>query len=54
MQIEVRTFHLAKNSWVQGLIESYLKKITPYEKIEFKVVKDEKKLIANHFPESYI
>ena len=43
MQIEVRTFGLGRTSWVNERIQIYLKKIGPFEKIQFKVIKDEKK-----------
>ncbi len=43
MEIEVRTFNLSRNSWTQDLAKRYLKKITPFEKIEFRIIKDEKK-----------
>ena len=43
MQIEVRTFNLGRTSWVNERIESYLLKIKPFEKIKFKIIKDEKK-----------
>ena len=43
MEIEVRTFHLGRTSWANEVIESYLRKIKPFEKIQFKVIKDTKK-----------
>lgn len=42
MEIEVRTFHLSRNSWVNDRAEEYVKKIKPFEKIQFKIIKDEK------------
>jgi len=46
MEIEVRTFNLSRNSWAQSLVEQYLKKIKPFEKISFRLIKDEKKWLA--------
>ncbi len=42
MQIQIRTFHLSKTSWAQEIVEQYVKKIAPFDKIQFKVIKDEK------------
>jgi 23S rRNA (pseudouridine1915-N3)-methyltransferase len=43
MEIEVRTYNLSRNSWAQDVLSDYLKKVTPYEKITFRSLKDEKK-----------
>ncbi len=43
MEIEIRTFNLSRNSWAQELISSYLSKIKPFEKAQFKSIKNEKK-----------
>lgn len=41
MEIEVRTFHLNRNSWVQELKNQYVKKIGYFENFVFKAIKNE-------------
>ena len=45
MEIEVRTTHLRKSSWALERVAQFEKKISRFEKIQFKLIKDEKKLI---------
>ncbi len=43
MEVEFRTAGLSRNSWAQELVDKYLTKIQPFEKVSFKNIKDEKK-----------
>lgn len=54
MEIEVRTFQLSKNSWAMDLVDSYLKKIKPFEKISFKPIKDEKSWLKGIEPSDHV
>ena len=47
MIIEVRTTHLNKKSWASELSLSFIKKISHFEKIEFKIYKDEEKSLSD-------
>lgn len=47
MEIEVRTTHLSKNSWAKTLADDFEKKISHFEKISFKVYKDETKWMTD-------
>jgi 23S rRNA (pseudouridine1915-N3)-methyltransferase len=47
MEIEVRTWQLSRSSWALELLESYRRKISPFEKISLKAIKDEKKWLPN-------
>ena len=45
MELEVRTFQLGRTSWSQDVIEAYVKKISPFEKLSFRILKNEKKAL---------